>query len=195
MTKTKSEGTSESKKLTITDIKKSLKSYDKEALVSMLIDCYKQSREVKNYIHVLLNPEEAIKELYQTAKNQISNEFFPDRGFGKMRLAVAKKAISDYKKLSNDEASTIDLMIYYVEVGVEFTNTYGDINDSFYNSMVTMYSNAIDKLMDKPILFIQYKQRLQSIVHNTRGIGWGFHDELGYLYGNIAVELDEEYEE
>lgn len=195
MTKAKSAAVSESKKLTITDIKKSLKSYEKEALVSMLIDCYKQSREVKNYIHVLLNPEEAIKELYQTAKNQIYNEFFPDRGFGKMRLAVAKKAISDYKKLSNDVASTIDLMIFYVEAGVEFTNAYGDINEQFYSSMLTMYSNALNQLMDNPALYNQYQPRLQSIIEHTRGIGWGFHDGLCYLYGSIAVEFDEEYED
>ncbi|MFC5402239.1 hypothetical protein [Cohnella soli] len=36
----------ESKKLTITDIKKALKAYDKETLLSIILDYYKQSPEV-----------------------------------------------------------------------------------------------------------------------------------------------------
>jgi hypothetical protein len=47
----------ESRKLSIPEIKKTLKSHDKEILVSMLIDCYKLSTDVKNYINLQLNPE------------------------------------------------------------------------------------------------------------------------------------------
>jgi hypothetical protein len=31
----------------------------------------------------------------------IKKEFFPARGFGEARLSVARKAVMDYKKLSN----------------------------------------------------------------------------------------------
>ena len=34
--------------------------------------------------------EEAIVDLYEKTKKKINDEFFPDRGFGKMRLAEAK---------------------------------------------------------------------------------------------------------
>ncbi len=40
-----------------------------------------------------------------------------------MRLSEAKNAISKFKKLANDELKTLDLMLYYVEVGTDFTNT------------------------------------------------------------------------
>jgi hypothetical protein len=33
-------------------------------------------------------------------------------------------------------------MLFYVEMGVRYTNQYGDINESFYTSMESMYENA-----------------------------------------------------
>jgi len=29
-------------------------------------------------------------------------------------------------------------MLHYVETGTEFTNTYGDIDEPFYNSLISM---------------------------------------------------------
>ncbi|MFD0676895.1 MULTISPECIES: DUF6155 family protein [unclassified Paenibacillus] len=180
-----------SKKTSIPEIKKSLKSYEKEALISMLMDCYKLSSDVKNYIHILINPDETIEELFEKSKHQIRQEFFPERGLARLRLSHAKKAITDFKNLSNDEVRTIDLMIYYVEVGVNFTNAYGDIDEPFYNSMISMYSNVIKKIVGNEALFHRFNERLETIVGKTAGIGWGFHDELSYLYMEFAAEFEE----
>jgi hypothetical protein len=192
MTIEKGVSMTETKKLSIPEIKKALKSYDKESLVSILLDCYKQSRDVKNYIHILLNPEEAIEDLYQKSKKQILVEFFPQRGFGKLRLAVAKKAITEFKNLSNDELTTIDLMIYYVEVGVDFTNIYGDIHEQFYDSMISMYGNVINKIKGKIDIYYRFNERLETIVKKTDGIGWGFHDNLSYLFEGLLTEFEED---
>lgn len=178
-------------KLSVPEIKKVLKGYNPEALVSIIADCYKLSKETKNYIHVLLKPEEAIEALYDESKQKIEEEFFPQRGYAKLRLAVAKKAISDFKKLSNDELLTIDLMIYYVELGVDFTNEYGDISEPFYNSMISMYDNVLKMISGNELLFLKLKERLERIVTKTSGIGWGFHDDLSFLYSEMEVEFEE----
>jgi len=178
-------------KMSVPEIKKALKSYDPETLISIILDCYKMSKETKNYIHVLLKPEEAIAALYDESKQIIEEEFFPERGHAKLRLARAKKAISDFKKLSNDEILTIDLMIYYVEQGVDFTNAYGDISEPFYNSMVSMYANVLKMISGNELLFLKLKKRLERIVTNTSRIGWGFHDDLGYLYAELEGEFVE----
>lgn len=34
-------------------------------------------------------------------------------------------------------------MIYYVECGVELTNEYGDIDESYYSSVENVYENAV----------------------------------------------------
>jgi len=53
-----------------------------------------------------------------------------------------KKAIADYEKLSCSDTNLADIMLFYVECGVGFTNEYGDFNERLYNSMASVYVNA-----------------------------------------------------
>ena len=64
-------------------------------------------------------------------KEAVLECFFPKRGF-KLRLKDARKVISDFKKLEPDPESLADVMLYYVECGVRFTNDFGDIDEPFY---------------------------------------------------------------
>jgi hypothetical protein len=77
-------------------------------------------------------------------KEIIENEFLPVNGFGKARLSVAKKAIIEFKKISNDKQANSELMIFYVRTVVRYTDCYGDIDELFYLSMESMYKRALD---------------------------------------------------
>ena len=181
-------------KLSLPELKKQLKTYKTEELVSIIIDCYKSSPDVKKYIHMMLEPESTENQLFDETKKKILHQFYPDRGEPKLKLAEAKKAISEFAKLSNNQARTIDLMIYYVELGVEFTNDFGDMNASYYNSMVSMYQNALNKINSEG-LFRLFQDRLRAIVQNTSGIGWGFHDDLADLFYEFAADYEEDTED
>jgi hypothetical protein len=117
-------------------------------------------------------------------KKIIEDEFFPEYGFGDGRLSVAKKAISEYKKVSTNLYNIADIMLYYVEQGVQFTKTYGDIDEPFYNSMESVYSQAL-KFMAKHSLCSKFQNRCKKIVNDTYEMGWGFHDSLNEMYENI----------
>jgi hypothetical protein len=114
-------------------------------------------------------------------KKIIKNEFFPARGYGNARLSVAKKAFSEYKQTSPSTEGLIDIMLFYVEQGVLFTDAYGDINEPFYNSMEGMYEKALAEI-DRHGLHGDFYERCQSIVEDTSDVGWGFHDGLRDLY-------------
>lgn len=154
-------------------------------MISLISELYKRSEEVQQYLSVKFNGEDTIPELYEKVKKEIIDEFFPDRGFGKMRLSKAKKAITNFKKLTNDHLKTVDLMIMYVEVGTEFTNTYGDIDGQFYSSMESMYHKAVTECEKDEELFNAFHDRLFGIVEDSDGIGWGYHDQLADLYYSI----------
>lgn len=79
-------------------------------------------------------------------------------------------------------------MFYYVEQGVKYTLEYGDIDEPFYNSMESMYYNALE-LIKKDCLFDQFSSRCQKIVSDTLGIGWGFHDALEDLYKVYFIQF------
>ena len=110
-------------------------------------------------------------------------KFLPKHGFGDARLSVARKAVMDFKKLNGLNIHLVDLAIYYVETGVKFTNMYGDINEPFYNSMESMFAQAM-KWMKQLNVESQFQQRAAKICHDTDNIGWGFHDGLCEIYSD-----------
>ena len=161
-------------------LKRFLKPRSREELVTDIVDLFTKFDSVRDYYHTRLAPEDeaVVREKYKAV---IKNEFLPTRGLGKARLSVARKAVSEYRKVSRSKASLVDLMLYYVEIGVEFTNTYGDIDDAFYESMGNMYKWAVELIVGNEIEEL-YEKRCRRIVEETSGIGWGFHDRLEEIY-------------
>lgn len=168
------------KKPTIREVRFYLEDQSPEELIEMLIQFYKKYDGVKESLLFQMGYG-ANEELLEKQRAIIQREFFPARGFGQIRLSVARKAVTDYKKLSPNIEGLVDLMVFYVEMGVRFTNKYGDIDEPFYNSMVKMYENAL-KLVKQNELHAQFDKRCKQIVYDTVNIGWGFHDDLSYFY-------------
>lgn len=116
-------------------------------------------------------------EVLEKYKKIIKNEFFPARGFGKVRLSIARKAVNDFKKITNSKTELADIMLFYVENGVEYTNDYGDIDEAFYSSMESVYESALSHI-SKSNLEDEFYECCDCVVSATSGIGWGFHDGL-----------------
>ena len=166
--------------ITLRTLKRYLIQQSKEELIKQIAETFTKFDYVKDYYKGIINPEDNdnILQKYQTI---IKNEFFPNRGFGNARLSIAKKAISDYKKVSFSKNGVADIMLFFVEMGVKFTNAYGDINESFYNSMESMYERMLKYITENNIQE-KFQARCKKIVDDTRGIGWGFHDGLTDSY-------------
>jgi hypothetical protein len=165
---------------TVRDLKVYLKQRTHNELVNDIVALFKQFEAVRDYYHLQFD-ETAAAQIVSRYKFIIKQEFFPKRGHGLARLPVARKAVTDCKKIVTSHQLIADLMLYYVEIGVEFTCTYGDIDASFYNSMESMYERAA-KLISQHNLSEHFDARCQKIVRDAAGIGWGFHDELGAVY-------------
>jgi hypothetical protein len=80
-------------------------------------------------------------------------------------LKDAKKAISDYKKSTNDHIGLIDLMICYVEYGTDFLCEFGDMYEQYYCSLESVFGNTL-KLMQDPEgeEAFYFKERLRIVV-------------------------------
>ncbi|MFY4776700.1 DUF6155 family protein [Metabacillus sp. RGM 3146] len=174
----------------MTELKKSLREYDQKELIQLISELYKLNEDVKAYLYSKFKGEEAIQDLYEKTKRQVKNEFFPDKGFGKLRLSDAKKAISNFKKITKDQAKTVDLMLYYVELGTEFTCTFGDIDPAFYNSMLSMYSKVALECDQSEERYAQFKERLYRVTVMSNGVGWGYNDGLWEIYLSIGWVAD-----
>lgn len=165
----------------LTDIKKELKKLDKGKLVDLVADLYKKNKSVKEFFDFYVNPNE--KELLAKYKDKVYEAFFPKRG-NRLRLSEGKKAIADFRKLGASKDLLADLMFYYVETGVECTNEFGDIDEPFYNSVASVYLQALT-IIKKEKLIDQFSDRAKSVVDNTTDIGWGFHDDIESVYDDF----------
>jgi hypothetical protein len=167
------------------DLKKELAEYDKKMLIGLISELYDKNKSVREYLDYYLAPNE--KTSFETFKIKVREAFYPKRGFG-FKLAVGKKVISDFRKLNPTKESLIDLMLYYVECGVEFTNDYGDINENYYLSLERTFRDALS-LVDKHLLHDTFKDRALNILGESENIGWGFHDTLvSFYFETFAVD-------
>lgn len=123
-------------------------------------------------------------------RKRIVDEFFPARGFGKLGLREARKAITDYRRATKDMAGTLDLMLTYVEQGTRFTNQYGDIEESFYNSMESVLGEAIKLASGHPDLYEQSCDRFTGLKRATDGIGWGYGDNISDMVDELESKME-----
>lgn len=158
----------------LTELKKELKKFDKDKLIDLVADLYKKNKAVKEFFDFYVNPNE--RELFNKYRDKVFEAFYPKRGFN-FKLKDGKQAISDFKKLGVPADSLADLMLFYVETGVIFTNDFGDIDENFYLSLERTYVQALT-VMKKENLLDKYAGRASKVVKDTDGIGWGFHDFL-----------------
>jgi Family of unknown function (DUF6155) len=166
----------------LTDLKKYLTNSSKEDLISDISELFKRLNSVKDYYQIKLSPQEEIK-VSAKYKKLIEDEFFPARGIGEAKLSVAKKGVAEYKKIAESPVAVADIMLFYVEQGVKYTNAYGDIDEPFYNSMESMYEKSVEWIIRHEIQNI-FKNRCIKIVENTSDIGWGFHDTLSDIFSS-----------
>ena len=168
-----------------------LRKKEQKELIDEIADMYKKFDSVKSYYQAsVFDDDQGVLEEY---KQIIEYEFFPKSIHAEptCRISVAKKAIADYKKLSCSDANLADIMLFYVECGVEFANEYGDIDERLYNSMASVYENACEFIHNKN-LESMFQPRALAIVTDTSNLGWGFHDYLRDRYDQFFSDFDDE---
>ena len=121
--------------------------------------------------------------LLEEYRQKIEHEFFPPGRFcpdSFPRMGWMKSLIRDYRKGTGDLPGTAELMVTFQEQGMLFTMEYGDINERFYDSLLSGMNDLITVLTkDAPELFPAFRDRLIEIVRRVFGrVGWGYGDGL-----------------
>lgn len=129
-------------------LKKYLNQFTKAQLIEQILELQKKYKDVKTYYEFTLNPTGTGQ--VDKVKKAIHKFFNSPFGYDP-NLREARKEVSQFKKLSPPEESVADVMLHYVECGVEFTNNYGDINEPFYNSVASMFHDACEYIQKKRV--------------------------------------------
>jgi hypothetical protein len=162
----------------VADIKKELRNLDKNKLIEIITELYRKNKSVRQYFDFYMNPDE--KELIRKYKKKVFEAFYPTKGV-RYSLKDGKQAITEFKKYEPSPEFVADLMLFYVETAVYFTNDFGDINEAFYSSIASTYLSSLT-LMKKENILHMFNDRIEKVVKDTESIGWGLHDYILDVY-------------
>ena len=173
-----------------TTVRQHLTALNKPALLTLLKGLYEAAAVNRDFIQARCQTGKRDSKLLEKYRRQIVNPFFPARGFGNLKLGEARKAIRDYRKVTGDLPGTVELLMTYVESGTRFTHEYGDIDERFYNSV----ESALDELAallrgEASGIYPQFRDRLAKVEQMADGIGWGFHDFIGEVVGQLEEKF------
>lgn len=161
------------------EFNKYLKTLTKKELVAELQKLYTKFDPVRQFYQLELsdNSEAVLAEF----KAKINKEYFPLRGYGAGRSSVSRKVISEFKKISIHSKDVVELLLYRVERMLDFSIAYGDMEEAFYNSLVSSFSEAC-KLIKKEILESDYKEHCRKLIGLSNNLGWGVYDDLDVYF-------------
>jgi len=178
------------------NIRKRLLLLDQSELIAEIKDLYVISDENRRFLGArFLQVQDQAEAVLADYKQEIIYCFFGERGISDdlPKLRDAHRLIRDYRKATKDTVGTLDLMLHYVETGTEFTNTYGDINEPFYNSLESVLSDfyeGIFKSSDPDRSYGQFNKRMVALKKAAFGIGWGYGDAVQEILKNLESRFE-----
>jgi len=175
-------------KFSVTELKKQLSSKTKDELIkdiATICQTFPQAREYYMAQHG------DTQELLTTYKDIIEKEFIEGRarGYPKARFSIARKALTDFKKLTKDPVLVIDLMLTYVASISWFNSAYGPDEEKYYSNPENMFEAAL-KLIKQHHLEDQFRDQAVAIIKNACD-GWGHKDSLLERYEDVYGEYSE----
>ncbi|MFA4887310.1 MAG: DUF6155 family protein [Candidatus Nanoarchaeia archaeon] len=166
-------------------IRKELKSLSKEELMLLLSELIKLKKENAYWLQGKLRGKEGINETMNYYKTRMKGAFNSER----INLQEARRAMAEFKTISKDPEQVIELMTFYIETGTELENRLGDLYESFYDSLESVFKQVITFLNQHTELIEKFRPRLARVIERSCE-GWGHRDILEELFEDLETDND-----
>lgn len=167
-----------------------------EELIQMVMRLYRSNQSAAQSINLQIAGDAYGNELLEKYKKKIYKVFNPSNilrtGFS---LKHAQQLLSEFSDIcvNVNENWYGDLALYFAECATDFTMNYGDIDDNFYKALEDAYHDAIIIASKDEKLFDLWKDRLERILHDFTGFGWGMDEIISEEFYSIPwVDKDAE---
>lgn len=167
----------------IKDLKDELKGLSNKQKDDLILDLFKNLKDVKAFLTIKYW-EWAKEILFEEVKGKIKKEFDLKYINSRWRFSVAKKYISDYKKVSEDVNWTIKLYIFYLNILLDFMDEvwiWEQVADSFYNT----FSQTV-KLINSWWFWKEFIEDMNNISHRAQN-HWWWVDAVSDLLEDILL--------
>ncbi len=164
------------------DLKDGLSRLSARELCGIILDFAKMKKENAEWLEMRLKGTGDFAATAAYYKKKIREALFAER----INLRAARQAVLDFRRLKPGLPLLLDMMVSYVEIGIEVENEYGDLYEAFYSSMESMYISALKLVKGSPALIPEFKPRIEKIISRSAE-GWGHRDTLTDYY-EILIE-------
>lgn len=180
------------KKPTWRDVKAVLQDWERDRLIGLIQDFHKLSAANADFLYARLLDADAAQTL-APYKKRIKQAISPAQPWKQdVQLREGRKAISDYKKASGDVRGILSLMVYYIQCGNDFTLEFGDIDETFYDSLCSMLDQVKRQLLveNDHNLAAEFIPGLEQEFQRIDGqMGWGYPDEFGEQVAELRARF------
>ena len=171
-----------------------LNSLEKAELTNLVKKMMELSDDNKLFVRSVLADSEDIE--VEKYKNKISRALsFNIRGTNLWDIKEAKRILRYLVKATDDAMILTDVHMHTVKEAKKIVEEIGDLEEREYLSMAKFYEDTINWVViaEKQGHDISHlKDELYQIRLDARYIGWGYGDELAYLWTKYFGETDEE---
>lgn len=178
--------TKKKSKPTWSDVKSKLSDFDRAGLLGIVHDLYSSCKDNQTFLHTRFGLSEDVLKAY---KITIDRWLWPDLSRNQdTSVAKAKKAIADYKKAIGQSEGLAELMVFYCERAVGFSNDVGLEDDGYYDALVRMFEQALKVITVLPDTQLEpFLDRLENVRAAGQDIGWGVGDDMNMLLSEYGV--------
>ncbi len=163
-------------------IRSLLADLQRDELLEIINELCKLSKKNKQFVEVFVQGSDAVdySSIMEGAKKKIYGKFFTPSGNPRTpKLGEARKIVNETAKMLKGQTALIaELKLYFVTVGTDFTEQFGDMYEGFYNSMESMFESFLKEIAAKPELVETFMDDVQEIHRTSRMMGWGYQDQL-----------------
>lgn len=125
------------------DLKKYLRSLEKDRLEEQILELYDKFENVKTFYNFAFDPKE--DKLIGEAKFRISKEYFPQKHRkAKARRSVAQNQIRHFLQLGVDPNLIADVMLFNIEIAQTFSSDKHNIAEAFSKSIFRSFEQAVN---------------------------------------------------
>lgn len=170
------------------DVKISLASFDRAALLGVLQDLYAADEANRAFLHARFGLGE---DLLQAYKKTIDRWLWPDVFRGQQTsVSRAKGAIARYKKALGDPVSLAELLVFYCERAAGFCREVDHRDTAYLDALVRTFEEALKatgNLTGK--LQNGFLARLESVRSIGRQLGNGVGEDMDVLLSEFHLSV------
>lgn len=162
------------------DVKDKLADIDRPGLIGLVQGLYAASKDNQAFLHARFGlGDDVLKPYKVTIDRWLWPDVFKNQDTS---VAKAKKAIVDYRKAIGQPESLAELMVFFCERAVGFSNDVGMQDESYFNALVRMFEQAL-KVMDAlpEVPRSALLGRLDAVRRLGHNMGYGVGDDMDEL--------------